>query len=165
MFLKLITYSESPWSSLSPYIIRFHFVPIHYKKNWAQWRHPHVQIPTDMIFWLWSKLVFKIFHYYRTIFLKKQLYILIKLEILYHPVYLFIFLYSFIAKKTWVQWKHPQSTSTKILYFFAGFLVFFKNYYSKEANYRKETITLIEYEILYHSMDYYIILNSFSIIQ
>ena len=30
--------------------------------------------------------------------------------------------------------------------------IFFKNSYSKEANYRKQTKTLIQYEIIYYSM-------------
>ena len=125
--------------------------------------HLHVQIPTDIIGSLRSKFVFKIFHYYRTNFLKKQLYIAMELETLYHPLYLFIFLHPCNEKKIWVQWKYPRSTNNKTLNFFADFQYFLKNSYSKEANYRKETKTLIQYEILYHSVDFHIILNSFSI--
>jgi hypothetical protein len=72
-FLKLITYSESPWSSLSPSIYSCSFLLIYYHKIWVQWRHPHVHISTELIFSCSSKLIFKIFHHYRIIFLKKQL--------------------------------------------------------------------------------------------
>jgi hypothetical protein len=114
--------------------------------------HHYVQIPTDMIFWLLSKLVFKIFHPYRIIFLKSQLYILIELEILYRPVYLLIFLCSFIERKTGVQRKYPQLTSTKNVHFFA---VFF-NYNSKEINYVKASTPL---DSAWNSLPSYIFLS------
>ena len=65
---KVGTYSENSWSFLSFCIIRFYFSSIHYR---VQWRHLHVQICTEWILLLSSKLVFEIFHYYKVIFWEK----------------------------------------------------------------------------------------------
>jgi hypothetical protein len=63
----------------------------------------------------------------------------IALEILYHPVHLLIFSYSFIEKMIYVQSKYPQSTSTKN----PNFLAISFNYYPKEINYIKEIIPVV----------------------
>ena len=68
------------------------------EKNWVQWKHPQPEIPRHEIFLVYSKLVFRIFHHDKITLSKKQLYILIELEILYHPVCLSISLHSFIEK-------------------------------------------------------------------
>ena len=65
---KVGTYSENSWSFLSFCIIRFYFSSIHYR---VQWRPLHVQICTEWILLLSSKLVFEIFHYYKVIFWEK----------------------------------------------------------------------------------------------
>jgi hypothetical protein len=56
------------------------------------------------------KITFLIFHHYRIIFLEKQLYNLIELEILYHPVYLLTILhlcaaaYKCKARQKYIAW-------------------------------------------------------------
>ncbi len=94
IFLKLINILKARGVFYHPLYMHFHLSLCITKTNWIEWRNPHVQIPTDLIFSLSSTLVFKIFHHYRMTFLKKQLSILIAREILYHPVYLLIFLHS-----------------------------------------------------------------------
>ena len=52
------------------------------------------------------------------IFFEKQFKILIEREILYLPIYLLFSRTADTEKKTWLQWKDPQSASIKNLTFF-----------------------------------------------
>ena len=90
MFLKSITCSKSPWTSLSSYKIRFQFIPIRYKRKIEH--NEDTLISTDMTFFHCDQNSFlKIFITIELLFfLKKQLYILIELEILYHSVFIYI---------------------------------------------------------------------------
>jgi len=114
IFQKIIPYSESPWSFLSPYIFRSLLSPKHYGNKLSTMKTPSCQDFKKLISSPSSKYLIKFFHHYEITSLEKPvIYSDSAWDSLSFYVFVF-FLRLCIIKIIGEEWKHRNLTSSKI---------------------------------------------------